>query len=58
MKKMLLAILAATMLSGCELLTLVCDDDFDCDSDDLSGRSIPAAHSTTPAGLAHQDDNT
>lgn len=58
MKKILLAILATTMLSGCELLMLACDDDFDCDRDDLSGRGRSAAHSTAPAGLAHQDDNT
>jgi hypothetical protein len=58
MKKMLLVIIAATMLSGFELLLLACDDDFDCDRDDLSGHGKAAAHSTAPAGLALQDDNT
>lgn len=42
MKKILLAMVAATMLSGCELMTLACDGDFDCDNDFRS-----AAPSTT-----------
>lgn len=33
MKKLLLAALAAMMLSGCEAAMLFCDEDFDCSGD-------------------------